>query len=193
MTNNWYQNVISDYERQLGRSDVSRAMQITIGTNLAATWETEDQVWMVAEYKMPILAASGATIGNRGQIITYGLPLTLEPSWEVIVHDYDVALRAQLNEYAAARTQLRIWVWGVLVAVGYVASVVTQMPMDRAMNVTFILSGLRMYKASAHDQDVTDFDLSSPIHMLDMPFAIDAASLTTYQTHSILYGTEFMP
>jgi hypothetical protein len=193
MANNWFQNIISDYSRQLQRQECSRAMQISIGSNTPATWETEDQIWFIAEYKIPILPATGGMIGNHGQNILYGLPLSVEPAWEVIIHDYDVSTRAQLIELAAARTQLRFWAWGVFVAVGYIANVVIQSPLDRTLTITFALQGLRLLKASAYNQDVVDFDTSTPIHMLDIPFALSAAAVTTYQANSILYGTEFLP
>jgi hypothetical protein len=193
MANNWFQKMISPYARQLQRQDSPRAMQISLGTNVPATWDSEDKLWFIAEYKVPILPASGGVIGNHGQNIVYGLPLSVEPTWEVIMHDYDIDVRQRLLEYAAARTKMRFWAWGVFVAVGYVANVVIQMPLDNTLAVSFVIEGCRLLKASAHNQDVVDFDTSTPIHMVDMPFALSAAAVTTYQTHSILYGTEILP
>jgi hypothetical protein len=193
MANNWFQQLISPYSRQLTRQDVNRPMWITIGVNVPATWETEVKPWFVAEYEVPILPASGAIAGNRGQIITYGLPRSLDPMWEVHLHDYDAALRDQLLIFSASRTELRIWAWGIFVAVGCIARIGLQMPMDTTLTLTFALKGLRYIKGSAYNKDVVDFDTSTPVHLLDMPFALSAGAITTYNTYTILYGTEILP
>lgn len=193
MANNWFQRLISPYERQLQRQDSSRTMQITIGTNVPATWESSDKLWFVSEWMLPLLPTSGAISGNRGQIISFGMPLSIDPMWKINIHDYDVSLRDQLSTLAEARTSLRIWAWAQFVAVGVVADVGTQMPLDKVLGVTFALSGLRRIKASAYNKDVVDFDLSTPIHLLDMPFALTAGAVTTYQNNTTLYGTEILP
>jgi hypothetical protein len=193
MANNWFQNIISDYSRQLQQSDASRAMQVCIGTNVAATWESEDQPWFIAEWALPLLPTSGGVIGNRGQNISFGLPLSVDPNWEVVIHDYDVALRATLLELSAARTQLRIWAFGQFIAVATVSNVRFQMPLEKSLNVNFSLVGCRVYKADAYNKDATDFDTSTPIHMLNIPFSTSAAALATFQANTILYGSEILP
>jgi hypothetical protein len=192
MANNWFQDIISDYRRQLLPGELPKTMQITLWEDSDATWEAADKPWFIAEYELPLMPASGGVSGNRGQMITYGLPLEVAPTWQITLHDYDAELRDVLLTYSANRTVLRFWAWGVFVAVGRISMVQIQSPLDKVLPVTICLSGLRYLKASAHNQTVTDFDLSSTIHMLDMPFALDASSISTYQANSILYGTEMM-
>jgi hypothetical protein len=193
MAAEWFQGLISDYERQITNPlEVPRPMQIVIGPDDKTTWEAADKLWFVSEYKLPLTPTRGKITGCRGQSISYGLPAALEDEWAVNIHDYDVELRDQLVTYAHGNTALRIWGWGIFVASGYVADVPIQMPLDTVLPVKFVLTGLRYIKASAHDQVVTDFDLSSQVSLLQMPFALDVASYAVYALHTLLYGTEIM-
>jgi len=193
MANNWFQQIISPYSRQLQQQEAPRSMQVVVGTNVAATWETEDQPWFIAEYQLPILPMSGGVVGSRGQNISFGLPLSVDPAWEVNIHDYDAALRDQLFTLASARTELRIWAWGVFIAVGKIANVRIQMPLAATLNVVFALDGLRYIKAAAYNKDVTDFDTSTPIHLLDMPFSTSVGATATFVANTTLFGTEILP
>lgn len=193
MANNWFQDIISDYERQILPGAAPRTMQITLAADSVSTWEAADKPYFICEWELPVMPSVGMVSGNKGQSIVYGLPLRVAPNWEVIVHDYDVALRDVLMGYAGARTKLRFWAWGVFVAVGYIAQCQIQSPLGRTLTLNIVLQGLRYIQASAEDQIVDDFDLSSPIHMLDIPYATTAASETIYKAHTILYGTEILP
>jgi hypothetical protein len=186
----WFQDLISDYKRQLERTDAPRSMQVTLGPNDITTWEAYDKPWFVAEYRVPILPTSGGVVGSRGQNITYGLPLSVEPVFEMVIHDYDAELRDKLIILAAARTELRIWAWGIFIATGMLAQVDLPSMFDSTLKVSFTLSGLRYFTASAHDKFVTDYDLSSDIHILDMPFSADPTSDTIFNACTILYGNE---
>jgi hypothetical protein len=188
----WFQGIISDYSRQIDQGEIPRSMQIVIGPDDKTTWEAATKQWFIAEYRLPILPTRGKVIGNRGQSISYGLPAAVDVEWPVTIHDYDVELRDELLTYAHANTALRIWGWGVFVASGYIADVPIMMPLAATLDIKLVISGLRYFKASAYNKTVTDFDLSSSVHILQMPFTMDVGSYATYASNTLLYGNEVM-
>ena len=114
---------------------------------------------------------------------------------ELRVLDYDLVLEERLRTFMEARTQLRLMAWGQWLGVGRIAKVPISRPWSHELVITQALTGVRVFKSSvsACETPVKDFDGTTPIHILNIPFAITTPDETTFKTYTWLHGTELLP
>ena len=203
----WRTQALTPYVRQLTES-TPHGLAVEFGPNVpdtdiihphtAGTFPAES-IRLPAYHTLQVQPTSGAEIGTTGEILAYDLPLTMRPYFDIRFYDWDQDTLDKILAWMVARTELRIWAWGLWIAVGKIANVPIARPATAELVVTFALSGLRLLEAGSGDYDclVNDYDGAGigyiQIPMLNIPFAIEPADITIFGANSNLFGTEILP
>lgn len=193
MTLDWRQQLLTPYERQV--DDIPPARRLCIGPNDPDNWTAGeasfDVLAMMARFAYPLGSPAGQVLGASGKFIEYEKPLLLQSEFNASLTDWTMADYDRLEEWRVTGEKLRLWSWGMWVAVGTIRKIVDERPYPATLAVTFSLLGLRKYLASAIDVTVT---LVNGRHgpLVDTPFNMTAPDGTAWVLNTALHGNEIM-
>jgi hypothetical protein len=181
MTQNFRQNILSDYERQLTHFDVPEPGWLFLGSNSASAWQNVgtgyyDVVSFLADWENPVPPGVGVMTGAMGESIVHELPLTCRKQFIVKCKDYDEELFDQLKEWHAERTELRLYAYAEWFMECYLTGYTMVRPRQEDLLLTFTPFSLYVFKPSITAALLCDFTDGHPI--------FNAGILT----HCYLYG-----
>jgi len=147
-------------------------------------------------FNHPLLPTVGVMPGARGETLSWERPAMLKPELELKVEDWDTAVRDQLCEWLGARQRLRFWLACEFAAVGYIAGLPIDRPLEKELVLSVVLTGMRRYKANAEDSPATVLHYSytdaqpRSCNVLETPFVVGVSDITEWSRRTILHGQE---
>lgn len=147
---------ISRYRRQLSRDELGRAGTL-MGANDPGTFDST-AIYFAADYEdLSPPETSGFSWNGRGSVVEYALPAVPPETIEIVIHDWDVDLRMQLEAWQFARTDIRWWAPGSHFVAGKIAKVEINRPAKGKLKVTIRCRGIFYYDTSTSSQLNTAF------------------------------------
>lgn len=195
MSIDWRQRNITPYTRQLKPAEIPPGLRFCVGPNDIDKWLITDPAFDVETFPayhnaLELSGGIGMYLSAGATNVEYDLPLVATKRLELKISDYDQALIDTFIRWKSERTDMRVFKWGVFVAVGRVAIVPIEAPYGREFSVTLFLRGLRMFKPGSSSTQVTQLGGNQgPI--CNTPFYQILADQVAMTGASYLYGNEF--